>query len=85
MSYLGRAEEECDGLMQVSLSNFSTFEQSRARAHLKSNITSEHRLSSLPIIMLNAEYIVYKSGKTLQKWKNFTKVEGYLKLHFWSY
>ena len=76
MSYLGRAEEEFDGLMQVSLSNFSTFEQSRARAHLKSKFMSELRLSSLPIVMLNAEHVVLI---------NFTKVDGYLKLHFWSY
>lgn len=76
MSYLGRAEEEFDGLMQVTLSNFCPFEQSRARAHLKNKFVSELRLPSLPIIKINAEYVAVI---------HFTKVEGYLKLHFRRY
>lgn len=58
MSHLGRADEEFDGLMQVSLSKFCPFEQSRARANLKSKFMYELRFSSLPIITLNAEYVV---------------------------
>lgn len=60
----------------MSISNFCAFEQSRDEAHLKSNFMSELGLSSLPIIILSAEYIVLI---------NFTKVKGCLKLHFLSY
>jgi len=37
---------------------------------------SELKLSSLPIKMLIAEYIILL---------NFTKMEGYLNMHSWSY
>lgn len=64
MPYLGRAEEEFDGLMQVSFSDFSLFEECRARANLQSRFMSELRLYSLSVLMLNAENVVFKNYKS---------------------
>lgn len=68
MSYLGSAEEEFDGLMQVTLSNFCPFEQSRARAHLKNKFVSELRLPShyKNQSRIHSCYKLYKSGRLFE-------------------
>lgn len=58
MSFLGRAEEEFGGLIQMILSSFCPFAQSRAGAHLKSKFMPELKVSNLPIKMIHAECTV---------------------------
>lgn len=73
---LDRAEKEFGGLMQVILSTFCPFAQSRAGAHLKSKFTPELKVFNLPIKMIHAECTVPT---------NFAKLKSYLKQNFWSY
>lgn len=72
----GREEEKYGGLMQMILSNFCQFAQSRAGDHLKSKFTPELKVFNLPIKMIHAERTVLT---------NFAEVRICLKQKFWSY